>query len=73
LAERLAQLIANPRNSLFVIHTVANILRPHMLAIDCGGACPRAGKTGPWAAWMAGLGGGEHRVFGVMSLGSWPG
>ena len=36
LADRLAGLIADPRNPLFVTHSVADILRARMLAIACG-------------------------------------
>ena len=36
IAERLAGLIADPRNPLFVTHSVADILRARMLAIACG-------------------------------------
>ena len=36
IAERLARLIADPRNPLLVTHTVADILRARMLAIACG-------------------------------------
>ncbi len=36
LADRLAWLIADPRNPLFVTHSVADILRARMLAIACG-------------------------------------
>ena len=36
LADRLARLIADPRNPLFVTHSVADILRARMLAIACG-------------------------------------
>ena len=36
IAERLARLIADPRNPLFVTHSVADILRARMLAIACG-------------------------------------
>jgi hypothetical protein len=36
VAERLAALIADPRNPLFVIHGVADILRARILAIACG-------------------------------------
>jgi hypothetical protein len=36
LADRLAQLIADPRNPLLVTHSVADILRARMLAIACG-------------------------------------
>ena len=36
IAERLAALIADPRNPLFVTHSVADILRARMLAIACG-------------------------------------
>ena len=36
IAERLAGLIADPRNPLFITHSVADILRARMLAISCG-------------------------------------
>ncbi len=36
MAERLALLITDPRNPLFVTHSVADILRTRMLAIACG-------------------------------------
>ena len=36
LADRLARLIADPRNPLFVTHSVTDILRARMLAIACG-------------------------------------
>ena len=36
IAERLAQLIADPRNPLLVIHGVDDILRARILAIACG-------------------------------------
>ena len=36
IAERLAPLIADPRNPLLVTHSVADILRARMLAIACG-------------------------------------
>jgi hypothetical protein len=36
IADRLAELIADPRNPLFVTHSVADILRARMLAIACG-------------------------------------
>jgi len=36
MADRLARLIADPRNPLFVTHSVADILRARMLAIACG-------------------------------------
>jgi len=36
IAQRLAPLIADPRNPLFVTHSVADILRARMLAIACG-------------------------------------
>ena len=35
IANRLAALIADPRNPLLVTHSVADILRAHMLAIAC--------------------------------------
>jgi hypothetical protein len=36
IADRLASLIADPRNPLLVTHSVADILRARMLAIACG-------------------------------------
>jgi Transposase DDE domain group 1 len=36
IAQRLAALIADPRNPAFVTHSVADILRARMLAIACG-------------------------------------
>ncbi len=36
IADRLASLVADPRNPLFVTHSVADILRARMLAIACG-------------------------------------
>lgn len=36
IAQRLASLIADPRNPLLVTHSVADILRARMLAIACG-------------------------------------
>ncbi len=36
IADRLAGLIADPRNPLFVTHSIADILRARMLAIACG-------------------------------------
>src|SRR4051794_35713998 len=36
IADRLARLIADARNPLFVTHSVADILRARMLAIACG-------------------------------------
>jgi hypothetical protein len=36
IAERLAGLIADPRNPLCITHSVADILRARMLAIACG-------------------------------------
>ena len=36
IADRLAGLIADPRNPLFVMHSIADILRARMLAIACG-------------------------------------
>ena len=36
MIDRLARLIADPRNPLFVTHSVADILRARMLAIACG-------------------------------------
>src|SRR5882672_11711303 len=36
IATRFAGLIADPRNPLFITHSVADILRARMLAIACG-------------------------------------
>jgi hypothetical protein len=36
IAERFAELIADPRNPAFITHSVADILRARMLAIACG-------------------------------------
>ena len=36
IAARLASLIADPRNPVFVTHSIADILRARMLAIACG-------------------------------------
>ncbi len=36
IAQRLATLIGDPRNPLFITHSVADILRARMLAIACG-------------------------------------
>ena len=36
IAERLAALIADPRNPALITHSVADILRARMLAIACG-------------------------------------
>ena len=36
IADRLARLITDPRNPLFVVHSVSDILRARMLAIACG-------------------------------------
>jgi hypothetical protein len=47
IADTLAALIADPRDPDLVTHSVADILRARILAIACGGACPRAGKAGP--------------------------
>jgi len=51
IADRLAGLIADPRNPALVTHSVADILRVRMLAIACGhedadvtGADSRAGE-----------------------------
>jgi hypothetical protein len=51
IAARLAPLISDSRNPAFVTHSVADILRARMLAIACGGACPRAGEAGPVGGW----------------------
>src|SRR5271168_2514216 len=47
IADKLAALIADPRDRKFVTHSVADILRARILAIACGGACLRAGGAGP--------------------------
>jgi len=47
IADTLAALIADPRDPKLVTHSVADILRARILAIACGGACPRAGGAGP--------------------------
>jgi Transposase DDE domain group 1 len=36
IAQRLASLIADPRNPLLITHSVGDILRARMLAIACG-------------------------------------
>ncbi len=36
IADTLAGLVADPRNPLFVTHSIADILRARMLAIACG-------------------------------------
>src|SRR4051794_40775125 len=36
IADRIARLISNARNPLFVTHSVPDILRARMLAIGCG-------------------------------------
>src|SRR5437764_7798989 len=52
IAQRLAGLIADPRNPLLVTHSVIDILRARMLAIACGYedgfklACGRLPDTG---------------------------
>ena len=47
LADMLAGCIRDRRNPALVVHSLAAMLRFRMLAIACGGACPRAGKAGP--------------------------
>ena len=47
IADTLAALIADPRDPTLITHSVADILRARILAIACGGACPRAGGAGP--------------------------
>ena len=47
LAETLAGCIRDRRNQAQVVHAFAAMLRFRMLAIACGGACPRAGEAGP--------------------------
>ena len=43
IVDRLTRLIADPRDPALVTHSLASILRARVLAIACGGACPRAG------------------------------
>jgi Transposase DDE domain group 1 len=56
IAQRLAGLIADPRNPLLVTHSVVDILRARMLAIACGYEDARSrspaqrSRTGPWRA-----------------------
>ena len=47
LANTLAGCIRDRRNQALVVHSLAAMLRFRMLAIACGGACPRAGEAGP--------------------------
>ena len=47
LAETLAGCIRDRRNQAQVVHSLPAMLRFRMLAIACGGACPRAGEAGP--------------------------
>ena len=47
LAETLAGCIRDRRNDAQVVHALPAMLRFRMLAIACGGACPRAGEAGP--------------------------
>jgi hypothetical protein len=60
IADRLAGLIADHRNPLFVTHSVADILRARMLAIACGyedaddldGSVKNLGRyAASWIAW----------------------
>ena len=46
LAETLAGCIWDRRNQAQVVHSLPAMLRFRMLAIACGGACPRAGEAG---------------------------
>jgi hypothetical protein len=48
IAENLARLIDDPRNPLFVTHSVTDIMRAHMLAITCD--YERPGPSGMRAA-----------------------
>ena len=45
LAETLAGCIRDRRNQAQVVHALPAMLRFRMLAIACGGACPRAGRS----------------------------
>ena len=45
IADRLAPLISDPRNPLYVTHSVSDILRARMLAIACGYASCRSTST----------------------------
>ncbi len=47
LAETLAGCIRDRRNQAQVVHSLAATLRFRILAIACGGACPRPGEAGP--------------------------
>ena len=47
LAVTSAGRIRDRRNQAQVVHAFAAMLRFRMLAIACGGACPRAGEAGP--------------------------
>ena len=51
LAETLAGCIRNRRNQALIVHSLAAMLRFRMLAIACGGACPRAGEASPVGGW----------------------
>ena len=51
LAETLAGCIRNRRNQALIVHSLAAMLRFRILAIACGGACPRAGEAGPVGGW----------------------
>ena len=51
LAESLAGCIRDRRNQAQVVHSRSAMLRFRMLAIACGGACPRAGEAGPVGGW----------------------
>ena len=56
IAQRLASLIADPRNPLLITHSVEDILRARMLAIACGYEDSRiCGLSEPWgpSAWRA--------------------
>ena len=54
LAELVAGCLRDRRDPALVTHSLAEMLRFRMLAIACGGACPRAGEAGP--------GGGRRRL-----------
>jgi hypothetical protein len=45
IADTLAPLISDPRNPLYVTHSVSDILRARMLAIACGYASCRSTST----------------------------
>lgn len=49
LAEPLAGCIREWRNQALIVQSLVAMLRFRMLAIACGGACPRVGEAAPVA------------------------